>query len=667
MKLKKWISLMLSLLMVLSAAPTALFYAGASGPDYLPGDVDGDKLVTAADVRLALRRAVNLESYPKGSAEYNACNVDGNDQVNAADARLIIRKAVDLETFEGDYAAKSLLDLPDLQNDGNAEFRLQKTEITEDTLTVSLTAKNCAGLKSADLAIGYDPAVLSFKESNVGADAQKLNDSGNYYTYYTGENTKGTLQFSLCFVEALAAVEGVNADEAVIASLKFTLLDAFTTATVSVGVKTAEGASPTSKSYVLPEPDYLPGDVNGDKLVTAADARLALRKAVGLEDYAEGSAEYNACNVNGDKHVTAADARLIIRRAVDLEIFEGAYAVQSLLELPDLSSDGTAEFLLKKSEIKDGKLTVSLIAKNCAGLKSADLVIGYDPAVLSFTERIDGEDAQKINKTGNTYTSCIGENTQGTLQYALYFLNELAAVEGVDLNNAILAEFSFDVKDTKDPAVRLSVKTAEGTPYFLSDHTHNYVETIIPATCTKDGRHTYTCECGDKLPDKVIPAKGHDMTKTEAAAPSCTAAGNKEYYTCSVCKKLFADAEGKTEIALADTVLPITEHQFGEGVVTQKPTAKAPGEMTYTCAACGEKKTEAIPQLTFTLGDVNGDGKITAKDARLALRRAVSLETYAEDSVEFCACDVNRDNKVNASDARKILRAAVQLEDPAKW
>ena len=60
-------------------------------------------------------------------------------------------------------------------------------------------------------------------------------------------------------------------------------------------------------------------------------------------------------------------------------------------------------------------------------------------------------------------------------------------------------------------------------------------------------------------------------------------------------------------------------------------------------------------------GDVDGDGKITAADARLALRRAVDLETYAKGSAKYTACDMNGDGSVTAEDARLILRAAVGL------
>ena len=66
-------------------------------------------------------------------------------------------------------------------------------------------------------------------------------------------------------------------------------------------------------------------------------------------------------------------------------------------------------------------------------------------------------------------------------------------------------------------------------------------------------------------------------------------------------------------------------------------------------------------------GDVDGDHKISSADARLALRRAVNLETYAPGSREYIACDADRDGKVTANDARSILRAAVNLEDPATW
>ena len=64
---------------------------------------------------------------------------------------------------------------------------------------------------------------------------------------------------------------------------------------------------------------YTPGDVDKSGEITAADARLALRMAVGLEDFAPGSPEFLAADADKSGGVTAADARLILRAAVGLE------------------------------------------------------------------------------------------------------------------------------------------------------------------------------------------------------------------------------------------------------------------------------------------------------------------------------------------------------------
>ncbi len=63
---------------------------------------------------------------------------------------------------------------------------------------------------------------------------------------------------------------------------------------------------------------------------------------------------------------------------------------------------------------------------------------------------------------------------------------------------------------------------------------------------------------------------------------------------------------------------------------------------------------------TYTIGDVNDDGDVTATDARLALRASVKLESLSDTASK--AADVNHDNSVTAADARIILRVSVKLE-----
>ena len=62
-----------------------------------------------------------------------------------------------------------------------------------------------------------------------------------------------------------------------------------------------------------------PGFVQGGEAITAADARLALRRSVDLENYKPDSREFFCCDINNDREVTADDARHILRASVDLE------------------------------------------------------------------------------------------------------------------------------------------------------------------------------------------------------------------------------------------------------------------------------------------------------------------------------------------------------------
>ena len=73
-------------------------FAGATPtPKTLPGDVDGDGVLSSADARLALRASVKLENIKKGTAAFTAADADKNGKIESADARLILRASVKLE------------------------------------------------------------------------------------------------------------------------------------------------------------------------------------------------------------------------------------------------------------------------------------------------------------------------------------------------------------------------------------------------------------------------------------------------------------------------------------------------------------------------------------------------------------------------------------------
>ncbi len=83
------------------------------------------------------------------------------------------------------------------------------------------------------------------------------------------------------------------------------------------------------------------------------------------------------------------------------------------------------------------------------------------------------------------------------------------------------------------------------------------------ATCTEDGNvaHNHCSACGKnfdaagkEIADVTVKA-GHTLTRVEAKAATTEADGNIAHYVCSACGKLYADAEGKTELAAADVVI----------------------------------------------------------------------------------------------------------------
>ena len=60
------------------------------------------------------------------------------------------------------------------------------------------------------------------------------------------------------------------------------------------------------------------------------------------------------------------------------------------------------------------------------------------------------------------------------------------------------------------------------------------------------------------------------------------------------------------------------------------------------------------------VGDIDGNGKITASDARMILRVSAKLDKIDDDKMNLA--DVNGDKKITASDARTVLRMSARLE-----
>lgn len=113
---------------------------------------------------------------------------------------------------------------------------------------------------------------------------------------------------------------------------------------------------------------------------------------------------------------------------------------------------------------------------------------------------------------------------------------------------------------------------------------HDYKKSVIPPTCTEDGRVTWTCvRCGDSYTEKGEAALGHDYAKT-ATPPSCTEAG-KTVWVCPHCGDTYSEEDGA---ALG--------HDYAETARTDA-SPDAEGSITYTCSRCGDVRVEILPRL----------------------------------------------------------------------
>lgn len=80
------------------------------------------------------------------------------------------------------------------------------------------------------------------------------------------------------------------------------------------------------------------------------------------------------------------------------------------------------------------------------------------------------------------------------------------------------------------------------------------------------------------------------------------------------------------------------------------------------CGDTEEPTEEEIMKAAYLAPfDTDGDGNVTASDARFVLRAAVGLEELTENQEK--ALGLKKDEDVSADDARKVLRASVGLED----
>mgnify|MGYP003307204525 CR=1 FL=1 len=117
-------------------------------------------------------------------------------------------------------------------------------------------------------------------------------------------------------------------------------------------------------------------------------------------------------------------------------------------------------------------------------------------------------------------------------------------------------------------------------------------------------------------------------------------------------KAAFEGCENLKKVNIPATVTEIGEGAFAgchEDFYIDAPV----GSYAYQYAQENELLPKVIP------GDVNGDGKVSALDARWILQYVAGSRAFTARQVE--AADLSGDGKVAAIDARKVLQLAAKV------
>lgn len=204
--------------------------------------------------------------------------------------------------------------------------------------------------------------------------------------------------------------------------------------------------------------------------------------------------------------------------------------------LPEGLSLDASTGVISGTPTAEGGSTFTVTAANAYGSDSREFTLNIDkPVVIPVT-------GVKLDKTSLT----LQETDSATLTAT------------VEPDNATNKNVNWESSDTSIATVDASGKV----------------------TAISAGSATITATAADgsgKSASCSVTVTHGNMVHTPKKDATCTAEGNKEYWTCGTCGKIFSDAEGKTEIELSATVIPATGHHYIEG----------------KCSVCGAIETTA--------------------------------------------------------------------------
>lgn len=362
-------------------------------------------------------------------------------------------------------------------------------------------------------------------------------------------------------------------------------------------------------------------------------------------------------------------------------------------------------------------ITDSVICKNCKMLLSG----GSPIPELGHEEISHQKKSPTCTEIGwNEYSTC------SRCDYSTY--SELPATGHTEVTDTAVSPSCTDkgLTEGKHCSVCNTVTVKQNEIPALGHK--EVIDPPVNPSCTEtglsEGKHCSVCNAVT-VKQNEIPALGHKEIQHSEKAATCISGGNTAFVTCERCDYSTFEA---TEIDKNNHIntenvpdSPATEEKVGytagvycndckkyisghevipvlEKAFTDSENARAEENYILVNSGLTAKKllsqarknavikdisgtainentlpatgmTLVLPDATvmtlIIMGDTDGDGKISAADARLALRASVGLEKLS--GAQNTAAEVDKKAEITASDARLILRASVGLEDSKQW
>ncbi len=204
----------------------------------------------------------------------------------------------------------------------------------------------------------------------------------------------------------------------------------------------------------------------------------------------------------------------------------------------------------------------------------------------------------------------------------------------------------------------------EDTVLEAAGHSWGEWTVVKAATETGEGEEQRVCaNDASHVETRALPALNHVHTfeKTKKAAPTCEKDGNIAYYTCTGCKRIYADEEGSTPVEEEDLVLKATGHKWDGGEVTTPPTCEKNGIRTTTCENCGKTKTKKLKALGHDWTEWKVVKAATKKNAGSESRFCLNDTSHTETREIPAIGDGLKKNQFIRIYAGKITKNSIQI------